>query len=1631
MKRHHWKSDLLLSETFYNLEGSIRKQVAVPAELRIDYFTDPCGARFTVERHGPECTNCFVSEDGMTLTAAVPLSRQSVGEGSLYHLITEYVQDGNFPEGKRAVATPGVTDVILTTGASDESTEVVSESVLQTIMYGYSAYQLAVLNGYKGTEEEYIKAPILAQEAIEGFRIELAAFGKNLWDTVRQRQITGAKLDKGYFKNTDESLLFTGDRTIRAVFVTSDDVTTRQGVFRDGYNNQHNTLSVASGWITGRVGGTSYQTAAQPDTIYEVVLVKTAGGCKAAVNGVVQNKALADNAAEPRFIEVGNSENVLFFGRIVSVNIFNFAFTNANIAASWNGGRPELWCVPEQWRRVRSLGWPTATYKPEAETWARNTGNAIRTDNVAATNGFSGNFQRFEIPEGGTAISIYNAFQRYDGKTRRERQRVRFEYRSSGSISARGLGSFAANTGDAAVAEIIGDTSDYMVIELNGQSGGYIEIRTLAIDAVGCLLDLNPAGLTLTVWYDASGQEHDVPYFLNGNKAGEVELCYNTAGFADTTAADREAVLAYANRYDTDREAVLVRMADTNAGQALAEHANDAVKHVTASERSAWNAKADLDKTGYVMPQQIAPQQGRQQGVRTEYGYYKSAAASLNQEGSQTHVVTFVTGDDVTTSQTVAAGKNFSFTIAGEVIVSPITGGGLAPIIAGKLYQAAYVIDDEAQKASLYLNGVFVAESATFQASTAMFIGRYNDMNFRQFKGTVISYRQFSFAMGAEDVAEVWNGGRPTVWRVPTDYRKELPSSWPASAHTTSAGTWALNRAFTIVTTDNVPAANGFSGAFKRFATETPVESFSIYNAFRQQHSTDLRHYQLIKFEYRCDKSIQFSSTAANQMDFPAATGNAQIGYGIALPGNYSMISAGEGATYLEIRTLEITTLGLCTSAFEPESLLPEGWRNLIGGGTDLEYTPYEEDTAAVFDYTTAEEPYTVDVVRRGLMTTGAVMGKGLFNFSAPSLTQKNAQHTTALLFVAPSATTSSMKGLYNEGPDGTTGYGTYIWCSGGNVNISCRGLNVHSKKVANGVLCLAVISYEDNRLITSINGEVKTTESPSFTYAHNPRRMIIGGTENDASTGNLVEFRAVAVRRFNFAMTEEQIQQIFNNGRPELWQVPDAWRNIALSKWPSGSFTAAAATWVQNNHATKITSNISAVNGFSGAFLRATNDTPGNLSVYNSWRISTSAELKFAQLVEFEYRSDGAVKAIHGGTVLATFPANTGNATTASYIAPAGQYTSLSMTGGDGTYLEIRTKRIMTLGCLLDLTPAGLTPTLWRDASGQGNDIPYVQVSAHPAECVLSCEQVTIPQSITDAEKQAIEENVKKSLPTSYPANGGNSDTVDGKHADNFVNVVIPNNSFTTGSIENFITFLQQSGVFPANKQGSSLIWFPSNFPGAITSTFSTIVLAGAKVTVDMYAANQFMVTIQTAESGIVYQYTPMFGLVTAAGATPNGLTISLNGTSQGTFNGSVAKSIDITPDGIGAIPALGFPATARQTTYLRWNLGVAATLYVPGSNPASQMANGHSSNFMIRHGDPVYVLGFNPSLPLNESGLTVMAQTSQEVDTGKIVFQPDNNINLVGATIFTAVPIGYSTLRIIGFMFFPTPGITYSFTK
>lgn len=795
-------------------------------------------------------------------------------------------------------------------------------------------------------------------------------------DAVLRTRLTGAVMGKGLFRSSDPALtaeMAGQPHTTVVLFVTPTTASSGNlSIYNEGAGGNigygcHIFHTGSNVIISMR--GLQIATKTVPLGALCCVAISYDGDkrCIAAINGTttVKETPAYIYPHDPQRLLLGGNEAAADTGklpgiRLVAARRFNFAMTSEDLTAIWNGGHPELWRVPDIWRNIVHSQWPSYGFTASAGTWVQNNNATKITSDVSAANGFSGTFLR-AINDTPGNLSVYNSWRISTPVELKFAQLVEFEYRSDGAIKAihgsTVLATFPANTGNAVTVSYIAPAGQYTSLSMASEAGTYIEIRTLRIMTLGCLLDLTPAGLTPTIWYDVSGQENDVPYFLNGNKAGEVELSYDTTGFPDTTAADREAVLAYANRYDADREAVLVRMADANAGQALAEHANDAVKHVTASERSAWNTKADLDKTGHVTPQQIAPRQGRQQGVRTEYGYYKSTEAALNPEGSQTHVVTFVTGDDVTTSQTVAAGKNFAFTIVAGML-------NAASVSPNRLYQAVCVVDSTTGKMSLYLNGTIITSGNTLTASDALYIGRYSDSTPRPFKGSFISYRQFSFAMRTEDVAEVWNGGRPTAWRVPSDYRKELPSSWPTSVYTTSASTWRENHNY-ITYTPNVAAINGFSGAFAKFTAEPTAEDFSTYNSFRQNYAPDRACWQYVKFEYRCDKDFEFRSGGTAVASFAANTGDAKVGYVLFPPKTYGGFYVGKGSTYLEIRTLEITTLGLCTSAFEPESLLPEGWRNMIDGGTNLEYTPYEEDSVAFFDYTVPEEPGAVSLAKQ------------------------------------------------------------------------------------------------------------------------------------------------------------------------------------------------------------------------------------------------------------------------------------------------------------------------------------------------------------------------------------------------------------------------------------------------------------------------------------------------------------------------------------------------------------------------------------------------------------------------------------------------------------------------------------------
>ncbi len=164
--RINHKSDFPSYEQFTRYD----KPVAVPERVRITYFTETGFPRcFVAERNGDILKNCSLSDDGMSLRVYVALSRQYIGTGPLKKIITETVEDANFPNGEKRLDSVAESNVVLWSGNSDNGLDTEDESELLPFRYGYSAYELAKIHGYEGTEEEYALAPLLAINELENY----------------------------------------------------------------------------------------------------------------------------------------------------------------------------------------------------------------------------------------------------------------------------------------------------------------------------------------------------------------------------------------------------------------------------------------------------------------------------------------------------------------------------------------------------------------------------------------------------------------------------------------------------------------------------------------------------------------------------------------------------------------------------------------------------------------------------------------------------------------------------------------------------------------------------------------------------------------------------------------------------------------------------------------------------------------------------------------------------------------------------------------------------------------------------------------------------------------------------------------------------------------------------------------------------------------------------------------------------------------------------------------------------------------------------------------------------------------------------------------------------------------------
>lgn len=256
MIQKFFKGDFQLAETFKDSEGH---DIAVPSHVRINYFTRSKAGIITVERDGDTTSNCYVSQDGMTLIASLPLSRRTIGKGEVYKVVEVITEDASFPGDTKIAATPGRTWVVLIEGPSDNSDTVLSESIGVIMMYGYSAYQLAVQHGYEGTEEEwlnamadknYVDTAVSSKADKDGSYPNLEAGNLESWASRDDSPIESVSKDLIRSTGGDESINSAGGAKLMAMKCVGADFTPSR-IISSGFNllrlQSNNGLAVAVG----------------------------------------------------------------------------------------------------------------------------------------------------------------------------------------------------------------------------------------------------------------------------------------------------------------------------------------------------------------------------------------------------------------------------------------------------------------------------------------------------------------------------------------------------------------------------------------------------------------------------------------------------------------------------------------------------------------------------------------------------------------------------------------------------------------------------------------------------------------------------------------------------------------------------------------------------------------------------------------------------------------------------------------------------------------------------------------------------------------------------------------------------------------------------------------------------------------------------------------------------------------------------------------------------------------------------------------------------------------------------------------------------------------------------------------
>lgn len=165
MIHQNYRADFSIVKTFFREMDGTRVQIPVPEHIKLTYYVD-CGKGcyvidkgcYIVERNGSMCRNCTISPDGASLTVNLNLSRAFLHPGRLMEKSVEFIPDEDCTGKEEQLTEYRETGILLWEGKSDRGVICSDAHLLTKLMYGYSAYQLAVKRGYHGTEEEWLES---------------------------------------------------------------------------------------------------------------------------------------------------------------------------------------------------------------------------------------------------------------------------------------------------------------------------------------------------------------------------------------------------------------------------------------------------------------------------------------------------------------------------------------------------------------------------------------------------------------------------------------------------------------------------------------------------------------------------------------------------------------------------------------------------------------------------------------------------------------------------------------------------------------------------------------------------------------------------------------------------------------------------------------------------------------------------------------------------------------------------------------------------------------------------------------------------------------------------------------------------------------------------------------------------------------------------------------------------------------------------------------------------------------------------------------------------------------------------------------------------------------------------------